>query len=372
MRRLFKTNFSELCLYPESGTESEIQRYFRNNLTDKIFINDVVFMEEKKNKFNRDILLKELPEEAFLVLPIFDTDGEKNIGKFILGAKSFGDSYTVEEIDLLREFVSFLEVHLRYMKTYTLLENLSEKLDQKVDEKTIAYNELLSRQKEFISIISHEIKAPIANAIFQIDGMLDDMKDKPYTKEWILSEITSLNNQLIRTGELTSRLFSMQHFESRKVRLIREIVHVGEFLRSEIDVYARVHEDMQFLCDVHDSVRFVRIDKIQFQQVVSNLLQNAVKFSKDQALGKIHVHAHIDNGIFFMSIEDSGQGFQWVNMENIFEQYTTGGGFSVGLGLGLYLCKNIVELHGGTIRASVSDLLGGAKFSIEMPSMYTS
>lgn len=56
-----------------------------------------------------------------------------------------------------------------------------------------------------------------------------------------------------------------------------------------------------------------------------------------------------------------------MDVERIFERYTTGGGSSIGLGLGLYLCKSIVELHGGTVRASKSEELGGAQFSISIP-----
>lgn len=58
---------------------------------------------------------------------------------------------------------------------YNEIRDLSENLDQKVDEKTIEYNDLMNRQKEFISVISHEIKAPIANAIFQADSIIDDL-----------------------------------------------------------------------------------------------------------------------------------------------------------------------------------------------------
>lgn len=62
------------------------------------------------------------------------------------------------------------------METYALLQDVSINLDRKVDEKTIEYNDLINKQKEFISVISHEIKGPITNAVFQSDGLLDDLE----------------------------------------------------------------------------------------------------------------------------------------------------------------------------------------------------
>lgn len=76
--------------------------------------------------------------------------------------------------------------------------DLSENLDKKVDEKTIEYNELLNRQKEFLSVVSHEVKAPISNAIFQADSIIDDMEDGRLTNESVIEEMNILNDQLLR------------------------------------------------------------------------------------------------------------------------------------------------------------------------------
>ena len=231
MKRVFKTNFCVLKMFHALDEKNEIQRYFENNLTDKIFINDVVFIEEKKNKFDRDQLLNELPEETFLVLPIFDTDGLVNMGVFIVGAKSFGDFYTINEINILREFITFLELHIKYIKTYQLLQDFSMNLDKKVDEKTIEYNILVNKQKEFISILSHEIKAPISNAIFQADSIIDDIENANISRDTIKEELVLLNGELLKTGDLTTRLFSMQYFDTRSVELFKERIQITTLMK---------------------------------------------------------------------------------------------------------------------------------------------
>lgn len=161
--------------------------------------------------------------------------------------KSFGDFYTIDEIDVLRDFVSFLELHLKYIRTYELLQDLSINLDKKVDEKTIEYNNLVNKQKEFISVISHEIKSPIANAIFQADSIIDDLKNDALSNEELKDELDILNGELLKTGELTTRLFSMQYFDTRSVVLFKERIQVESLLQTEYQVYSHMYENITFV-----------------------------------------------------------------------------------------------------------------------------
>lgn len=102
----------------------------------------------------------------------------------------------------------------------------------------------------------------------------------------------------------------MQYFETRDVKLFREPVHMGDFLRSEVLAYARTNEGIDFLCEISDSTGFVSVDRIQLQQVISNLLQNAVKFSKGKSRAKIVINAGVSEGNLDISIEDEGVGFK--------------------------------------------------------------
>lgn len=190
------------------------------------------------------------------------------------------------------------------------------------------YNDLINKQNEFISIISHEIKSPIANAIFQVDGMLDDIKDTAFSREDINRDLTLLNTQLIKAGELLSKLFSVQYFDSHSVTLFREKVQVSYLIETELEVAARVHENISFINEISPKIGFISIDRIQFQQVISNILGNAVKFVPEKN-PTIRIRAEKKNNFLIVEIEDNGNGFDGIEITKIFDRYTTGKGTTV-------------------------------------------
>ncbi len=81
---------------------------------------------------------------------------------------------------------------------YQKIEDLSINLDKKVDEKTIEFNDLINKQKEFIGMISHEIKTPISSAIFQADSIIDDIRDESIQSKEVMEEVQLLQDQLVK------------------------------------------------------------------------------------------------------------------------------------------------------------------------------
>lgn len=171
------------------------------------------------------------------------------------------------------------------------------------------YNNLINKQKEFISVISHEIKSPIATAIFQADSLIDDLASDEISKEELKTELTLLNSQLVKTGELISTLFSVQYFDIHSVSLFRENVQISYLLQTEYEVYSRMHERIQFINKISDKMGFASVDRIQLQQVLANLLGNAVKFL-DKMNPVIIFEAEKEDGFLCIAVEDNGRGFQ--------------------------------------------------------------
>ncbi|MGE4443453.1 MAG: ATP-binding protein [Candidatus Altimarinota bacterium] len=356
--KIFKTQFFKLQLYKDGYPE--LKKYFEKDY--KYFINDFVFIEENKSKFNKNTILKNIDEEGFLIFPIYHN--RDNIGILMIGKKAFGDFYTKLEIELIQDFIFFIEHHLKYIQSFEKIRDLSLNLDTKVDEKTIEYNNLINKQKEFIAMISHEIRSPVASAIFQADSMLDDMKNGEV--ENMKSELDILNSILIKIGDLTSKLFAVQYYDTNNIELYLEQIHITHLLKNEIEIHTHIHEHIEFIDRVDKNIGFLKIDKIQFGQVIENLIGNAVKFTHGKD-GIVCMTAYKTQDSLVVSIEDNGEGFEGIEIGELFDKYTKGSGNSIGLGMGLYLCKKIISMHDGVIQAGFSKEFSGAQFTITIP-----
>jgi signal transduction histidine kinase len=102
------------------------------------------------------------------------------------------------------------------------------------------------------------------------------------------------------------------------------------------------------------------------RQVIDNLLNNSIKFihtTKPQIICSISTK----KGLIYFEIQDNWIWFKWIDISQIFEKYSKGGHAMVGLWMGLYLCKRIVEMHGGEIKAQESKKLWWAHFQFSLP-----
>lgn len=336
--------------------------YFEKDISRNLFMNDVTFIHENKNRFKKIKKYKEW--SAYLFFPLRGTD-DRMKWLFEVWKKSFNDPFFTFEIKELQSFSKFLQWHLKYLSIYKEIQDISINLDKKVDEKTIEYNTLLSKQKEFIRYVGHEIKNPITNAIFLCDWLRDeiwDMKNEKNSKiiqeDWVI-----LYQELIKVSELIKHIFSTEQFDLNKIKLYKKEINIREFLSVEIKNLVETHLNVNFWISL-DDVWNVEIDEIQMRQVLHNLVINAIKFSDDEN-PRVNISLEkIDKNIFCLSIEDNGKGFNEIDSNEVFDKYSTGGGNSVWLWMWLYLCQKTIELHGWKIWSSNSDALGWAKFTI--------
>lgn len=142
--------------------------------------------------------------------------------------------YTENEIHTLKEFAFFLGLRIQSIEMYQKIEDLSINLDKKVDEKTIEFNDLINKQKEFIGMISHEIKTPISSAILQADSIVDYIQNQNISTETITQELRLLQEQLLNIGDLMNKLFSVEYYDTRSITLFREQIDMRDFLLQEV------------------------------------------------------------------------------------------------------------------------------------------
>lgn len=224
-------------------------------------------------------------------------------------------------------------------------------INDMADKLTISEN----MNRSFIANISHELKTPMTNISGYVDGMLDGTFPKEDYEKYlrIVSDETKRLARLVRSMLDLSRIDSgAMQLKKQKFNLSNVIFNALVSFEHRID---EKHIDIQGF-DTLDTVT-VNGDPDLIHQVLYNLFDNAVKFTNEG--GYIRVGVAVQNKIAVVSICNSGIGVPSNELSHIFERfYKTDKSRSFdkqGVGLGLYIVKTIVMLHGGTIRAESSE-----------------
>ena len=220
-------------------------------------------------------------------------------------------------------------------------------------------------RKDLIANVSHELRTPLTTVRGFIQGILDGVIG-PAEQEKYLRRAYAETGRLNR---LTNDLLQLARLQAGSVKLNRELVDAGEVIRETA-------EEMQLLagqrnvslCCENTGSAALWADRDKLKQISLNLIHNAVNYSR--AGGEVRVRAWIEDGRLLFQVEDNGSGIPAEQLEHIFEKYhrvkNSGGGWEHGTGLGLSIVKQLVELHGGSIKVR-SSVGCGTEIAVEIP-----
>lgn len=221
---------------------------------------------------------------------------------------------------------------------------------------------------EFLSVVSHELRTPL-NAIFGWARMLQDERMPIETRRKGLETI--LRNAQMQT-QLIEDILDFSRIISGKLRLEMRKIGLSEVIEAAIDVVTPAANAKNIRLEfIPDSKSIVSGDGDRLQQVLWNLLTNAVKFTPKG--GRVQVRTQCVNSSVEISVSDTGLGISAEFLPYIFERFRQQDNTKTrrygGLGLGMTITRHIVELHGGTIRAESPGEGLGATFTVCLPVM---
>jgi len=220
---------------------------------------------------------------------------------------------------------------------------------------------------EFMATVSHELRTPLNSILgwarLLRSGELDAEKSEKAV------------NTIVKNSETQNRLIEdlldAARIISGKLDLEHDPVSVGEVVMHSIETVRPSADAKSILINLDvetgdDPV--ITGDKDRLQQVVSNLLTNAVKFT--QANGKIQINLTTENGFVVLNVVDTGAGISADFLPNVFERFRQDPATirkSGGLGLGLAVVRNLVEMHGGSVSAASAGENQGSTFTVRLP-----
>jgi PAS domain S-box-containing protein len=295
-------------------------------------------------------LLKALSAQSAVVVPLIKR-GE------ILGAISFiiTDSarpYDLTEIALAQELGRRVSTAIDHALLYTTAQEAQHKA------------EMASRAKDrFLAMLSHELRTPLTPILFSSSLLTEE----PTLSETMREHLRVIVKNAQLEARLVDDLLDVTRISRGKFHLNFGIADAHEVLRTVLETCSAdlANKQLRLSVELEANNYQLRADVDRLQQVFWNLLKNAIKFTPPG--GWIAIRSrNLRSDLLRVEIQDSGKGIAPGVAARIFDPFEQGER-SEGLGLGLAICKSIVELHGGRIAASSHGLGKGATFVVEIP-----
>lgn len=228
-----------------------------------------------------------------------------------------------------------------------------------------------SRQ-EFVSNVSHELKTPLTSMKVLADS-INSMGDEA-PKELYQEFMGDITNEIERETKIINDLLSLVKMDKSSADLNIESVNINELIEQILKRLQPIAEKQQVEV-VLESFRPVtaEVDEVKLSLAITNLVENAIKYNKNDGEGWVHVSLNADHQYFYLKVEDSGMGIPEESLEHIYERfYRVDKSHSReigGTGLGLAITRNSILMHRGAIK--VHSILGeGTTFDVRVPLNY--
>ena len=241
------------------------------------------------------------------------------------------------------------------------MSNSKQKINKLINNPKICYNKRMDTREQnyadFISTVSHELRTPLTSIRGFSQTMLqswDKIDDE--SKKKFLKIIEEQSNRLIN---LVENMLSVTKLQSSKDNFVYKETNIKPLLEQTISIVKNQYKTHNFDLDVHKNIPPVFTDRDKFQQVMTNLIENAAKYSDENSTVYITVTPSDNPHHISIKVTDTGIGIDEKDYEKIFTKFSRIDNPLTrkvqGSGLGLYITKNIVEKMDGTISVCSKD-----------------
>lgn len=270
----------------------------------------------------------------------------------------------IAPVDRLNQTAQMITASQDYSKRIVV-----PKQDNELSRLAVTFNEMLTsiersfeRERQFNNDISHELRTPLAVILAE-----SEYAHKYATNEAELKESAMIiNQQALMMKEMVEQMLELTRLEADQVLEVKEF-DLSQMLQQQVDAQQKVFEkqNIKLLSDIESGCHYVG-DQVLLKRVVDNLLSNALKFAHKE----VKVSLVTEGSDHILTVKDDGDGIPLEAQAKVWNKFYQVQGdrnkaTNQGVGLGLALVKNIIELHGGVISVS-SSLRNGTEFKIRL------
>ncbi|MBD1910957.1 MULTISPECIES: PAS domain S-box protein [unclassified Leptolyngbya] len=276
------------------------------------------------------------------------------------------------EVELMQKLAVQVSIAVQQAKLYEKVRDLNRDLERKVQERTAELQqkmeelqELNELKDEFLNAFSHDLRTPVMGISLVINNLLNQPGDTIPVSRMILERMVQSNQHQL---QLIKSFLEAHSAETRGVHLNPELVQLGLLVQVIVeDLEPLVQKNKATLVnEVPPDLPLVNADPVQLRRVFENLVTNALNHNPPGI--HIRIGATVEEDWIRFTIEDNGVGMSQETRDRLFQRYSRGpkSRHSTGIGLGLYLCRQIVTAHGGQIGV-ISEPNQGATFWLTIP-----
>lgn len=313
----------------------------------------------KHGLFNIRLVSVELFSAALLIISFIQFIGSGTVDEYVfngllfLGVAIFG--------------ILIVRGVLQEIRHREEIERLAESLRRANAE----LKKLDQLKSEFLSLASHQLRAPLTVVKGYISMIQEgDYGEIPEKLREALRRVYFSNERLIN---LVGDFLNISRIESGRLHYVFEPSIVADLIRSVVGEFKDFAKDrgLELSCqEPKEALPLARIDRDKFRQVIVNLIDNAIKYTRR---GSIKLEMGLEENSILISVQDTGIGLAPEELDFIFKRFSRGEGatkvYTEGMGLGLYLAKRIVQDHGGEIWAESKGKNRGSTFYIKIPAL---
>lgn len=335
---------------------------------------------------SEDALTRQIFEELESIRAevVFPMIFENTLNGFLaIGNKKSGDLFQAEDMDLLETLVNQSSLSIENARSYRKIEDLNKNLEKKVAERTLELQtaliekekamELLIRSESLAAIgtlvagTAHELNNPLASAMSLIQSTLESLPAQNETPldSVIQDDLVFAGKELARARDIVNSLLGL----SRQTRNDTDAVDLNIVVKDALQVLRNLYKNQKIEISEQyaEELPFIGGNFAALGQVALNIIQNAIQ-ATGPGSGSIFLKTSVDRNrhqVIF-ECEDTGPGIPDAIRQDIFKPFFTTKAVGTGTGLGLYICHDIVERHGGTLTLEKSHGKG-ARFVVKLP-----
>ncbi|MBI2173653.1 MAG: PAS domain-containing sensor histidine kinase, partial [Candidatus Omnitrophica bacterium] len=239
------------------------------------------------------------------------------------------------------------------------------KAEQALHSANKRLEELNDLKDDLIAKVSHELRTPLTSIKEGLSLLLDNVLGQTTAEQQDF--LKTMDQDVNRLVEFVNVMLDISKIEAGRMRLQRQSVDPRLLIESLVASYQPLISRRK-VCIDGDEAAAVLVDAERIRQVLTNLLSNALKHTQEE--GSIYFHLKRADGMLGVAVEDNGPGIAPEDLPQLFQKFSQLGqpstGGSRGTGLGLVLCRELVELHGGRIEV-VSEVGCGSTFTVWLP-----